>query len=267
MISAGGQVISAGGNLISTPGSFTDNFDRGADGTFRLGNGWINLSDDLPAAFEPAGIYNGTLVCANARSREDFGTTYIDPESEWVDYQLYPPGSNSIGGIGGAYRDIGSTSYDITVRMGGILEGDGMEAEFTPLVGLNLSEPGIAYGAWLVSLGDEAGPWAFLVGKMGDTGEDFDITHVSSSVAHTSGTPRDLTIKYRATNFTVWLDGVQISLSTYPGFVSIGTTPVTVEAGFQNSTLGGFEFDTHLIHPTTITPTISCGLNYAHNWA
>lgn len=266
LVTSSGSPLLIAGQKIQTLGTFSDDFQRGSNiGHMPLGMGWTDLGELFPAAYDITRIYNGSAQSGDPYWKGKNGAP-MAPDDDWGNYSNYS--GLFVGGISGAVRNVGDGiyNYDVTVRMGGILEGlGGIESEATPLVGVNTASDKLGYGAWLVDIAAEGSPNAFvwLIGYMGNPPESFFVTHVGP-VTHTSGQERDLTLKYRGTGFTVWLDGVQITnLVTYPGSVPIGSAEIPVHADHQNRSWAGFEYDQHITPPHLMTTTPAV-LSYSH---
>ncbi|MEO5628131.1 MAG: hypothetical protein ABIQ89_04575 [Candidatus Saccharimonadales bacterium] len=188
------------------------------------------------------------------------------PSDQWANYANYP--GMAAGGLGGAIRNVGDGiyNYDVTCRIGGLVAGvGGTEAEGTPIVGINTSTNKLGYGCWLVNFAASNAPpfFALIAGYVGNPPEEFIITH-SGGIVHTLGQQRDITIKYRATSYTVWVDGVQVTnLATFPGGVAIGSSPLTMDPAHYNQSWAGFEYDLHITPPDQMINNPSI-LSYSH---
>jgi hypothetical protein len=266
LVTAASSPLRAAGQLIQHTGRFVDDFQRLISfQSAPLGLGWQDLGELFPQSYDITRIHNGGATSGDPFWRGENGADQLDP-SLWHDYANYP--GMAAGGISGAIRNVGDGifNYDVTCRMGGVVEGvGGIEAEATPLVGVNTASVLLGFGAWLVNLGTHPSSNAFvwLVGYMGNPPEDFFVTHVGP-VTHTNGQERDLTIKYRGTTATIWLDGSQITnLTTYPAGTPIGSTPITMHVDHQNQSWAGFEYDQHITPPDQILTNPSV-LSYEH---
>lgn len=261
IVDESGAPITMGGFALPHPGHIADTFER--NNNLALGNGWTDLSSLFPDDYDPTGIYEGS-----ASDRDPFWLSkrgFKMNSGYWDDYaDTYP--ARRIGGIGGAIRDVGSDSYDVTVTSAGLLGGadstGSIHNEASPLVGVNTESADLAYGAWLSRIADT---FVWLVGRIGIPGEEPVITHTLSDEDHTDGTPFEVTIKYRSTEFTIWKDGTQVT-----GFVdqadpegpTVDTIPV--DADYQASTWAGFAFDQHLTTPRKLIGRTPAVTSYKH---
>lgn len=268
LVTQSGSPLLIGSQKIITPGRFVDNFQRGA--TFNsspVGMGWTDMGILQPANFDKSHIYDGRVGSADPYWREKHGTT-MAPDDQWEHYANYP--GLACGGFGAMIRNVGNGiyNYDVTTRVTGVLSGGthlGPESEGTPLVGVNVDSDGLGYGAWFVNLRiNNNDTFLFLIGTMGNPGETFFVTHTSGPLAHTQGQARDITLKYRGTTFTVWLDGVQVTnIVNHPSGSAHGAAPIPVTAPYQNKSWAGFEYDQHITPPTLTTTTPSI-ISYSH---
>lgn len=273
LVTSSGSPLLIAGQKIITPGRFVDNFQRGT--TFQstpVGMGWTDMGVLQPQNYDLSHIYNGAVGSGDPYWRGKNGAA-MAPDDQWAHYEDYP--GLAVGGLGALIRNVGDGiyNYDVTCRIGGVIHGiggDGPEAEATPIVGVNTATDKLGYGAWLVNFGDTQTPLvAFIIGYVGNPPEEFRITHISGGIAHNvNGQERVLTLKYRATGFTVWLDGVQISLTefdhdTQTTGTSIGTAMVPVDAAHQNKSWAGFEYDQHITAPDLMMTNPSI-LSYSH---
>lgn len=273
LVLPGGAPLKVTGLTLGHSGRFVDTFNRGSSlKHIPLGMGWTDIGELFPQGYDRARIHANGVGTGDPYWRGKNGAP-MAPDDDWENYRDYP--GLAMGGIGGGIRNIGNGiyNYDVTVRMSGLLSGDtslGPESEATPLVGVNTASAGLGYGAWLVNIRRRFGSdvFVFLVGTVGNPAEHFYVTHVSGLITHTHGQQRDLTLKYRGINFTVWLDGVQItSFSEYDAETELtgafvgGTIPVT--ADYQNKSWAGFEFDQHITPPDEMATT-PAALSYSH---
>lgn len=268
LVTPAGNPLLIAGQKILTPGRFVDNFQRGAGFNSRpVGMGWTDMGILQPQNFDKSHIYNGMVGSADPYWRGKNGAT-MAPDDQWQNYADYP--GQAVGGLGAMIRNVGDGiyNYDVTARVGGVLSGAtelGPESEGTPLVGVNVDSDGLGYGAWLVNFRADFGfdVFIFIIGTMGNPPETFNVTHRTGVVTHTQGQERDVTLKYRGTGFTLWLDGVQrTDILTHPDGVPTSSF-ITVPAEYQNKSWAGFEYDQHITDPsmTTTTPSI---ISYSH---
>lgn len=269
LVTQSGSPLLIAGQKILQPGRFVDNFQRGTTfDSMPLGMGWTDMGILQPQNFDKSHIYNGMVGSADPYWRGKNGAA-MAPDDDWENYANYP--GQAFGGVGAAIRNVGNGiyNYDVTTRVTGVLSGGtslGPESEGTPLVGVDVDSDGLGYGAWLVNVRVSYGfdVFVFLIGTMGNPPETFNVTHVTGPITHTQGQERDITLKYRGTSFTVWLDGVQVTnVQTYPGGVSVGGAPIPVTAPYQNKSWAGFEYDQHITDPS-ITATTPSIINYSH---
>lgn len=269
LVTASGSPLLIAGQKIITPGRFVDDFQRGATlDSMPVGMGWTDMGLLQPQNFDKGHIYNGRVGSADPYWRGKNGAT-MAPDDDWFNYLNYP--GQAVGGLGALVRNVGDGiyNYDVTARVCGELSGHtdlGPESEGTPLVGVNIASDGLGYGAWLVNLRHDYGVdvFVFLIGTMGNPGENFFVTHTSGPVAHTQGQERDITLKYRGTSLTVWMDGVQVTnIFNHPSGTPHGAGPIPVTAPYQNQSWAGFEYDQHITDPSimAINPSV---VSYSH---
>lgn len=268
LITSAGSRILIAGQTIGHPGRFVDNFQRETSIKHApLGMGWQDLGLLLPTTYDITRINDGNIVSGDPLWRGKNGANMIPDPDNWGDYGNYP--GQVMGGIGGAIRNVGDGiyNYDVTCTVGGLLYGHdsgNSHAEGTPLVGVNTSTDKLGYGCWITNLGTyPSNIFVLFVGYLGNPPESFNVTHVGS-ITHTLGQQREVTLKYRATGYTLWIDGSQVTtLSSYPGGVPLGSDPLPLHADHQNRSWAGFAYDYHLniFDEITTTPSV---LSYEH---
>lgn len=274
LVDQSGNPLLLAGHRLSNVGRFVDTFNRSVDDSVTpLGNGWTDLAQLFPANYDPSGIYQNGVVCRDPRRRSRYGSPQANNTTLlWEDYQDWDPPGWTFGGVGGAIRDTGSTSYNVACVVNGVVEGhnDGnpnIEAEGTPIVGVNIAEPGLGWGVWFSNLAQFGEPDfpVFLCGYVGNPPENFDVDYIGTSSVPV-GTPRLIEIRYRGTTVTVWEDGVQVTtISTVPGGTPMGTDPIPItRPAHQNQTWAGFEFDMHNTIPEADIPIHSPIDEYWH---
>ncbi|GEM_PF-3219027 len=271
LVTSSGSPLLLAGQQVLHSGTFVDNFQRVTSLPHApLGMGWTDLGSLFPQSYDPARIYNGGVTSGDPYARGNNGAT-MAPDDDWEHYADYPGMAG--GGIGGAVRNLGTGqfNYDVTVRMSGVLSGGtehGAEAEGTPLVGVDTATPGVGYGAWLVNMRNVIAPYntdvfVFLIGTINNPPESFTVYYRSGLVTHTDGQARDLTIKYRGSTITIWLDDVQVTgLIDHQTDLPASST-ITLPAAHQNKSWAGFAFDHHITPPADITTTPAV-LRYSH---
>lgn len=243
----GAKIVSnTGGPLRNRNTAFVDAFSRADSAS--LGNGWIDGHDWDNTAYEPLGIYNKAAVVSDPTAR--VGADYAEDQ-----FEAHPPlDGKQHQGIGCAWRDMGTESVYLEVEWSGLMSiNEGHHVEGAPIVHVVPGSPEHGLGIWPSALNDST-PLFFIAG-IGNPPEDFgNYIYAVAGYSHTDGMPRKLGIQTNGTTATFWLDGppgvgTQISLSGFGGSPAYGLNPFPVPANLQNSTLHGFELDTHYVSP------------------
>lgn len=231
----GTAILAEDGTTIGTDGVFVDNFARSNRVAVAgpLGNGWTDLGSVLPDSYDRAGILGGNVVPL-ALTRSALTGTPWAPDPAIYDFDDYP--GTIIPGIFGGYRQTGSTAVSVSVRWSGLWDvPTGKHVEATPALHFVPGSDECCIGAWPVYY---EGIAVLFVAAVGDPPEVPDLFD-TAVFAHTEGTPRTIGVVSNGTEFTVWLDGAQVSLQ------SAGLSPLAVPAALQGSTLHGFMVDQH----------------------
>jgi hypothetical protein len=210
-----------------------------ADDADRLGQGWVDGHDWDPTAFEPVGIRDGAMVVTDPQART--GATYNANQNQAAP-EMYASGQQYLG-IACAWRETGLVAPTVTYTWSG--HHSPQHVETAPLINVTPGHPDHAFGAWTSMV---LGAPVIYVGVIGSPPELFDIDDLGG-FSHTTGTPRVVQLRSNGTGVTVWIDGVQISMSVN------GLNPVPIRAALLGSTKHGVAIDAHLASPAAI-PTV-----------
>lgn len=243
-------ITARAGTGLETPGYFKDTFDRGGSATLcvPMGLDWVDMST-YSTGFDPVGIINGSVATREVTRDLRTGKPYL-PNPNNVrgaeDYLNSP--TYLLPGIGGAYRETGSTKQIVSGMWHGLVGSSptyGQHSEFAPGVHFVPGSVRGEMGAWASML---SGQGIILLGYVGDPCERFEIVSTATFTHNVPGTPRKITIDTNGTGVIVLVDDVQLSLVGFGGnpTVGMGRYPVPVE--LQGSTKHGFTIDQHIVN-------------------
>lgn len=202
-----------------------------------MGNSWFNGYETFPAGYCELGIVSGAVATTDPESRD---LTHV----EWDDT---PGPGEAWRGIGCAWRNTAWEAARVKVAWSGIWDHD-TEAHHTegaPLIHITPDSSRFAIGAYVASISGIAFMSIGYIGQPGELYEGID----GVAIAHTDEQTRMVELRTTGTEFTVWVDGTQLSLAIN------GTNPIPVPAELQGSARHGFGIDTHymtaIASPTT----------------
>jgi hypothetical protein len=198
------------------------------------GNGWIDGHTWNPAIYDPVGVRDGAIVCTDPTART--GANYA------LDQTVTPPaGGQQHVGIGCMWRPTIYTAPTVTITWAGYNQSAAW-IEATPLIHVTPGTTEHGFGMWLSRFGSDGGPPFVIAGSIGNPPEVFgSLVLATASFTHaTQGQERTFEMRSTGTGVTGWMDGVQLSFSTY------GTGPIPIPTALRGSTMHGLAVDTHL---------------------